>query len=346
MYRYADQYEIIKLYLSNLSVESPHTGRLPAQINQPGIEIDIQPAIARVALHTYEVAVRVSVAARSGTVPLFLIQLRQAGLFVLKSAGDAERESLLRQVLPQAIFPAARSAVAASILMAGYQPIVLDHIAIEDFFRGVEIEDKRPPADSAVAAEKKDEADETAAPSWVAALFRKGARIRVRPAVWRGAAILLAAVVPLALWISGGGGQWLSTAGIPDQKMLAGAAIEPRRDAVHAAGKVTAPPPQAVAPLQIEGRDVEQLAKIGSDWMAAQDGDKFTVEWLRSGDIRRIADFTPIDDGLPLFLVRVAGAQSPEYAVMSGIYPDEPQARLAADKSGLPYWIRKFRDAD
>jgi len=337
MYRYADQYEIIKLYLSNLSVESPHTGRLPAQINQPGIEIDIQPAIARIGADTYEVAVRVSVVARYGTVPLFLIQLRQAGLFTLKPPGDAERDGLLRQVLPQTIFPAARSAMAASILMAGYQPIVLDHIAIEDFFRSVEIEDKRPPVEDVVVAKRN--ARFTLSGVMPAAMTLGG----VRPGIGWAAAILLVALVPVVLWESRDWARWMPTVRIYDGNSKQVAAPAPRSDAAHAAGKAV-PPGRTDTPPRIEGREVEQLARIGGDWMAAQDGDKFTIEWLRSGDIRRISDFSPMGDGQPLFLVRVAGAEHQEYAVVSGVYLDEPQARQVADKSGLPFQIRKFHD--
>jgi protein-export chaperone SecB len=135
-----DNYQLLRIYVANLSVESPLTGRLQRQINQPNIDIHIDTKITLFAGKLYEVAARFTLTARSNSVPLYLIELTQAGLFSISAAGEAQRETLLRRVFPQFIYPAARNNIASFIVAAGYQPVVLEHILLENFFTNTVLE--------------------------------------------------------------------------------------------------------------------------------------------------------------------------------------------------------------
>ena len=323
-------YEILKLYMRNLSVESPLTGRLPQQINLPNIDIDIDPMITRVADNHYEVAARFTVSARANDVQLYLIELTQAGFFSISPNGEVHRDELLRRVFPQLIYPAARSNIVNFIVAAGYQPVVLNHIQIENLFATTPLTDKcqqpleRFPFEQAgkVAQEHRPEVPTP----------RK--TIRKKAMVLAGAgiiALLLALRVDWQqYWADFHGGHPAGTQTSVVSGMVAGPPA--------VSGSVS-----AEVQSEVSGLPVEQLEQIGRNWLAAQADNAFTVVLLRTDDLKILENIAPPDEGQPLFLVKLAGGGSTGYAVLSGVYGNEDQAKQAAAKSAS-YRAMKFGD--
>jgi len=356
-----NKYIVQKLYMCNLSVESPVTGRMPAQVNQPSIDIDISGQINRIADHRYEVAVRIRVSARVNGTLLFLIELTQAGLFLITHQGEAHEETLLRHVFPQIIFPAARSNVANAIIVAGYQPIVLDHIMLENFFQHVPVTDKRevapvdfpgvlpePEVEEAVASEPADVPVPSPEPVAPAAIMETFAEPEPGPApFWSGRRVVaLAAVlgVTISAFVWRADLQQFAAVAFGKQPavqiQMPSASSGP---AVSQAAVVKAPP-VAIAPNPAAGLPVAQWEEIGRSWLAAQSADDFTVELLRTADLEQLAGLVPASEGQPLFLVKLAGAGNSEYAVLSGVYKNEEQARQDAENLVGVHQVMRFGD--
>jgi len=287
-----DKYQLLKLYIRNLSVESPWTGRLPNQIVQPNIDIDIDPAITRIADNLYEVAARFTISARANGIQLYLIELTQAGFFSVSPSGEAHQEQLLRRVFPQLIYPEARSNIVSFIVSAGYQPIVLEHIRLDSLFVNTPIVDRRPavPAPPIAAAQP---VPESGLP-----------KIRRRVVVFAGVAVIF---LLLALQVDKQRWGWFEA---------------------PAVAPIVVTPVAASAIVQSEVLAARQLEQTGSQWLAAQQEGAFTVELLRTPDLKKIGNIVALDQGQPLFLVKLAGDDG--YAVLSGIYQSEDQARQAA----------------
>lgn len=319
-----DNYKLLKLYVRNLSVESPLTGRLPALINQPNIDIDIDPMIARVADDLYEVAARFTVSASANGVQLYLIEITQAGFFSVAPSDDAHRESLLRRVFPQVIYPAARNNLVSFIVAAGYQPIVLDHIQLENLFTNAVIMDRRPPPP---------QVERQAGAPRIAAQAATGRRSRLRHVALAGfAAIALMLVLRV---------DWHGFLARPSGKATAHQA---QRQA-KAAAQIVASKPRvanvsAVAQNEVSGAPVNLLEREGSDWLMQQEKDAYTVELLRTGDLKKMENIAPIDEGLPMFLIKLPGEK---YAVLSGAFAAEKQAAQKAAKSA-GYRVMRFGD--
>lgn len=339
-----DNYDVLKLYIRNLSVESPLTGRLPPQVNQPNIDIDIDPLITRVEDNLYEVAARFLVSARANGTPLFLIELTQAGFFSISPSGEAQTEALLRRVFPQLIFPAARSNIANSIIAAGYQPIILDHIVLENFFLNVPVVDKRR---LAPVQPPKPIAPEMSVPvvdAPVAPAHRKKPASygrRSRPLVVSAGlgtiALLLVLQADLQQYVTGLLEEIAGPVAAQAPVVSSGLLTVARKPGT----KADAPPAvQNGVSAEMPGR----LLQIGSNWLAAQNTDNFTVELLRTTELGRVASLTPVEEGQPLFLVKLAGSGNAEYVILSGVYRDEDQARQAVGKSGAAYRVVRFRD--
>jgi preprotein translocase subunit SecB len=324
-----NSYKLLKLYLRDLSVESPLTGRMPQRIAQPSIDINIDPMISRVADDQYEVAARFTVSARGNGVHLYLVEMTQVGWFSLAPSDEAHRQSLLRRVLPQLIFPAARNNLASFIVAAGYQPVVLDHIQLESLFARAEIVDKRPPPPAPVPAPLAEkQADAARAASSVAA----GRRL------WPVALAGCAALVLLLSQVDRRGSGGKDSAPQAEKQM-------PVVPPIAAASPTQVASVSAVAQNEVPGPAIAQLEKTGSDWLAAQNKDAYTVELLRTSDLKSAEDVAPIERGLPLFLLRLHGQGGAQYAVLSGTYGSRELAVQAAAASAV-YRAVRFGDVE
>lgn len=344
-----NRYSLLKLYIRNLSLESPLTGRMPSQVVCPVIDIDIDPEINRITDTQYEVAARFTVSARMGDTTMFLLELTQAGFFSMLLPGEKEREKLLRRIFPQVIFPAARNNIVSLTVTAGYQPIILDHIVLEDMFQNVPVTDKRvpvlapqrivlppqlfmpppPPQQEAVPpvrqAEPPVEVSANSAVQACAPRFGRGARVAM---VMGGGVVAVA----LLVW-------WMANQNPPEQV--------PARTVQATAVTKTLPPPVAVDAAS--GRDVAYAAlaqdweRTGGDWLVSQDSNDFTVELLRTADPGKVADLPPMENGQPIFLLRLPGAGNAGYVVLSGVYREERQARQMAQGSAT-WRVARFGD--
>ncbi len=93
-------------------------------------------------------------------------------------------------------------------------------------------------------------------------------------------------------------------------------------------------------PKEVGGWPIEQLGRVGDNWLAAQQAEAFTVELLRTDDLKKIENVAPVAEGQPLFLVKRGGN---EYAVLSGRYRSEEQAKQAASNFA-GYRVARFSD--
>ncbi len=318
-----DKYQLLRLYIRGLSVESPLTGRLPRQINQPNIDIDIDPKITRVADNLYEVAARFTVSARANGVQLYLVELTQAGFFSISPSAEAHKEALLRRVFPQLLYPAARSSIVGFIVAAGYQPLVLDHIRMESLFTTTPVTDKRQLPPEPVPLVQTEPVVQVQHPESITPWKKNG----LRAAVLAGAALtglLLALQVHWQRHPAVFPGEHRDTTADKQTPIVSGIVA----DSPVVTGNLS-----SAVENELSGLPVRQVEQMGSTWLAAQDTGFFTVELLRTDDLKKAENLIPPEEGQPLFLVKLGSTGTTEYAVLSGAYGNEGQARQVAAKS-------------
>jgi len=330
-----NKYELLKLYIRNLSVESPLTGRLPRQINQPTIDINIDPFISRVGDNLYEVAARFTVSVHTSDLHLFLIELTQAGFFAISPAGEAQRDILLRRVFPGLIYPAGRANLVNFAVVAGYQPIVLDHIRLESLFVNTPIVDKRekPSEPAPLPAPAVSVVPDVQAELPLPALNKA-----VRPRSVEFAGVVFA-VLLLAL-LAG----WKYLPGFFEQTKYPAADVPPPVAKISVAAQpAISASASSVAQNEISGLPLVQLEQTGKQWVAAQEPGAFTVELARTDDLKKMEEVVPVVEGQPLYVVKLSSAGGPGHAVLSGKYGSEELARQAAANSP-GYRVNRFGD--
>ena len=83
------QFTIRKLYLKDLSFESPQAPGVFQQTTTPQIDINLATDSAVLDEGNYEVSIKITISAKGTDSPLFLVEIEQAGVFQVEGVeGD------------------------------------------------------------------------------------------------------------------------------------------------------------------------------------------------------------------------------------------------------------------
>src|SRR5205085_32760 len=88
------------------------------------ISLDLQTGSTALGPDVREVVLTVTVSAKIGDVTIFLVEIKQAGLFVIRNLGDGDLKRAISTVCPGILFPYARAAV-SQLVSQGGRPVRL-----------------------------------------------------------------------------------------------------------------------------------------------------------------------------------------------------------------------------
>jgi len=128
-------FSIEKIYIKDLSLELPGAPQVFLQSAQPQLEVQIANAANGVAEGLYEVALTVTVAAKSGEKTFFLAEVVQCGLFQIRNVPAPELDPVLGIACPNILFPYAREAIADVVGRGGFPPVHLAPVNFEAIYQ-------------------------------------------------------------------------------------------------------------------------------------------------------------------------------------------------------------------
>lgn len=130
------QLSLQKIFLKDASLEIP---KAPAIFQRPwNPTVDVNLATSTHALEQkgyYQVALRITVTAKLEEDVALLIEIEQAGLFLLEGFNDNDVASVLNTHCPQVLFPYAREAVSNLAERGGFQQLLLQPVNFETLYR-------------------------------------------------------------------------------------------------------------------------------------------------------------------------------------------------------------------
>ena len=125
----APQFAVQRIYLKDASLEMPNAPEIFLAPEAP--QVDIQ-------LDVYEVVVRATVTAKTKINnedrTVFLVECKQAGIFLLKGFQEEHKTMVLGITCPSTIYPYLRSNVSDLLTRAGMPPVYLGEINFEAYF--------------------------------------------------------------------------------------------------------------------------------------------------------------------------------------------------------------------
>jgi preprotein translocase subunit SecB len=123
------------VYLKDCSYESPNGPRLDGTWN-PQINLDLQTGSTALGPEVREVVLTVTASAKLGEVTIFLVEVKQAGLFVIRNLGDADLKRAINTVCAAVLFPYARCAISQLVSQGGFPQFLLPPVNFEALYAG------------------------------------------------------------------------------------------------------------------------------------------------------------------------------------------------------------------
>ena len=127
-------FQIVKLYVKDVSLEVPNAPQVYMQADGPQLEIQVRHESASFGDGMYEVVLGVTVTARAGDKTTFLVEVTQAGIFAVRGIPQADLEPLLAIGCPTILYPYAREAISDLVTRAGFPAVVLQPVSFEQMY--------------------------------------------------------------------------------------------------------------------------------------------------------------------------------------------------------------------
>lgn len=123
-----------KIYVKDLSFESPNAPEVFTGNFSPQTQLNMRSANKDVGNDNFEVVMTLTVESKAGEKTLFLIEIVQAGVFLIKGYSDEERAILIGSFCPNTLYPFAREAIADIVGKGGFPQLLLQPINFDALF--------------------------------------------------------------------------------------------------------------------------------------------------------------------------------------------------------------------
>jgi preprotein translocase subunit SecB len=141
-------FSIEKVYVKDLSLEIPNAPQSFLEREAPTVDIQLHHNTTGVEEGVYQTVLTVTVTAKVKDKTLFLVEVAQAGVFVVRNVPAPELEAVLGIACPNILFPYVREAVSDIVTRAGFPPVVLAPVNFEAIYQAQR--DPQPPQQPAV----------------------------------------------------------------------------------------------------------------------------------------------------------------------------------------------------
>jgi preprotein translocase subunit SecB len=129
----APQLSLQAVYLKDCSYEAPNGPRVAGEWN-PQINLDLHTGVNPLTTDVREVVLTVTVSAKQGETTLFLVEVKQAGVFVMRNLGEPEVKRSIASICPSVLFPYARAAVSQLVTQGGFPQFLLPPVNFDALY--------------------------------------------------------------------------------------------------------------------------------------------------------------------------------------------------------------------
>jgi preprotein translocase subunit SecB len=128
-------FNVEKLYLKDLSLEIPHAPMVFVERDVPHIDRELSFQIQSITQELFEVSLTATVTATLKNKTIFLIEIKQAGIFRIRNMEAANLDAVLGAACPNILFPYLREAVMDISVRAGFTPVLLNPVDFEALYQ-------------------------------------------------------------------------------------------------------------------------------------------------------------------------------------------------------------------
>lgn len=133
----ADQepvFQIQRVYLKEASLEQPNSPAILLDQEQPSVDIQLGVEASPVAEGIFEVCVTATVQTKIQDKTVFLVEVKQAGIFEIRNLAQEQMGQIMGIACPQIVYPYLRGNVADLIQRGGFPPVHLSEINFQAMY--------------------------------------------------------------------------------------------------------------------------------------------------------------------------------------------------------------------
>lgn len=133
----ADQdpvFQIQRIYMKESSLEQPNSPAILLEQEQPSVDIQLGVEAQPAADGVYEIAVTATVHTKIKDKTVFLVEVKQAGIFEIRNLPEDQMGPIMGIACPQIVYPYLRGNVADLIQRGGFPPVHLAEINFQAMY--------------------------------------------------------------------------------------------------------------------------------------------------------------------------------------------------------------------
>ncbi len=128
-------FSIEKLYVKDISLEIPNAPQAFLEREAPQVDIQLHQESQPVEEGVYQTLLTVTVTAKVKDKTLFLVEVGQAGIFVIRNIPEGDLEPILGIACPNILYPYVREVVSDIVTRAGFPPVVINPVNFEALYQ-------------------------------------------------------------------------------------------------------------------------------------------------------------------------------------------------------------------
>jgi preprotein translocase subunit SecB len=129
------QISVQKIYIKDFSFESPQAPSVFTKTDwEPKTNLNLRSTHSDLGENNHDVVLTLTVETKHEDKTLFLVELHQAGIFLVAGYDDAELAAVLGSFCPATLFPYARETIASIVAKGGFPEFMLQPINFDALY--------------------------------------------------------------------------------------------------------------------------------------------------------------------------------------------------------------------
>jgi preprotein translocase subunit SecB len=129
------QFFLQKIYVKDLSFETPNSPQIFLEKWDPDVNVHLNNKASQLSEDTHEVILEVTVTAKLKDKTALLVEVQMAGIFNLTGYDEAQLAFMTGSTCPQVLFPYAREVVSDVVTRGGFPQMLISPINFEILYR-------------------------------------------------------------------------------------------------------------------------------------------------------------------------------------------------------------------
>ena len=127
-------FQIQRVYLKEASIEQPNSPAILLEQEQPSVDIQLGVEANQAADGVFEICVTATVQTKIKDKTVFLVEVKQAGIFEIRNLPQDQMGPIMGIACPQIVYPYLRGNVAGLIQRGGFPPVHLAEINFQAMY--------------------------------------------------------------------------------------------------------------------------------------------------------------------------------------------------------------------